>query len=337
MLQYPPQLSLVIQQINIHPLFKTFLMKTETNTTRYIVAGIGELLWDMLPGNALPGGAPANFAIHCQKLGAYSSVISAIGNDRDGKDIVAFLENKNINTALIKNSKRCTGHVFVTLDSNGKPDYSIEEDVAWDNIELQSQEIEFAATCDAVCFGSLAQRNKTSRESIQVFLNNTSEDCLRIFDINLRQNYYNIDTIEKSLSFANILKLNDEELPVLQKHLELPKDTEAAISEIIERYELSHLALTMGSQGSIMATPTETAFEPGLNIKISDTIGAGDSFTATMCMGILNNMPIKLINKLAGYIAAFVCTQPGATPTLPDELTQDFKQYVSNRPEELLH
>ncbi|MBN2844085.1 MAG: carbohydrate kinase [Sedimentisphaerales bacterium] len=298
---------------------------------KYIVTGIGELLWDILPETKVPGGAPANFAIHARKLGAETTVISAIGNDKDGQDILEFLEKKGVNTRHIPLTSSPTGTVNVIVDELGKPDYTIAENSAWDYISLPEKAQELAGECHAVCFGSLAQRNKTSRESIGHFLKATSSNCLRIFDINLRKNYYSPEIITNSLVLANVVKLNDEELLVLQKMFDLSNHTEQALQELLERFDLRHIALTLGAQGSIMLNQEQIHHQPGIkNLTIRDTIGAGDSFTAAMCMGLLHNMPLATINKLSGSIAAFVCTQAGATPDLPGQLIHEFERFAGS-------
>lgn len=301
------------------------------DSEKYIITGIGELLWDILPETKVPGGAPANFAIHARKLGAKATVISAIGNDTNGQNILDFLAKKGINTSHISTTPSPTGTVNVIIDKLGKPDYTIAEDSAWDHIPLSEKALELAGKCHAVCFGSLAQRNKTSRKSIELFLRAASSNCLKIFDINLRKSYYTPEIITNSLELANVVKLNDEELFVLQKLLGLPQHTEQALQELTERFDLNHIALTLGAQGSIMANREQLHHQPGIkNIAIRDTIGAGDSFTAAMCMGLLHNIPLAAINKLSGSIAAFVCTEPGATPDLPGQLIHEFERFADS-------
>ncbi len=304
------------------------------DSEKYIITGIGELLWDILPETKAPGGAPANFAIHARKLGAEAAVISAIGNDKNGLDILEFLTQKGINARHIPITPSPTGTVNVIVDKSGKPDYAIAENSAWDHIPLPEKALELAGECHAICFGSLAQRNKTSRESIELFLRAASSNCLKIFDINLRKEYYTPEIITNSLELANVVKLNDEELLILQDMLDLPCDIEPALYELQKRYNLKHIALTLGAKGSIMLDQEQINQQPGIkNIAIRDTIGAGDSFTAAMCMGILHNMPLAAINKLSGSIAAFVCTQDGATPELPGQLIYEFERFTRQIPQ----
>ena len=297
----------------------------QNNSKTPVIVGIGELLWDVMPTNTRLGGAPANFAIHCQSLGGKSAIISSVGNDKPGKEILSQLRDANINTNYINTCDHQTGWVDVTIDNNGIPEYTIHTNVAWDHITLNETHIQLAQKCNAVCFGSLAQRNTTSKSSIFEFLQNTTESCLKIFDINLRQNYYSRQLIADSLKYANILKLNDNELTILQQMFNLPSDTKPAIQTLIEQYDLGCLALTLGENGSILANKSNFHHQPSIPVNISDTIGAGDSFTAALTMGLLKKIDLETINQTAGKIAAFVCSQPGATPSLPNDLADELK------------
>ncbi|MBN2511302.1 MAG: carbohydrate kinase [Sedimentisphaerales bacterium] len=297
------------------------------NTTinrRYNIVGIGELLWDMLPEDRRLGGAPANFAIHARALGANARIVSAVGRDSDGQDILESLTHKQVPTDLILRNSRPTGKVLVHLDASGHPSYTIEQNAAWDFMVLSAEAQQLAGVCDAICFGSLAQRNLPSRLSIHQFLIHTPEHCLRIFDINLRQNYYSKEIIEMSLGAANVLKLNDDELVVLREILELPESEEQALRTMMERYNLRYIALTRGADGSLMMSPEQTVQCAGTPLTVQDTIGAGDSFTAAMALGILNGLPLDIINRNAGHVAAYVCSHAGATPDLPAWLVAEF-------------
>lgn len=297
------------------------------NTTinrRYNVVGIGELLWDMLPGNKRLGGAPANFAIHANSLGANARIISAVGQDCDGNEILQSLAKKHLSTDLILRNTHPTGKVHVQLDACGHPAFTIEKNSAWDFIELPAEAQHLASQCDAVCFGSLAQRNLASRLSIHQFLIHTPDPCLRIFDINLRQNYYSREIIDASLGAANVLKLNADELIVLQDILGLPQSEELSLQAIMERYNLRYIAMTRGAAGSLMMSPDQTVQCPAIPLTVQDTIGAGDSFTAAMTMGILHGLPLDTVNRNAGHVAAYVCSHSGATPDLPSSLVADF-------------
>jgi len=296
---------------------------------QYNIVGIGELLWDMLPGNKRMGGAPANFAIHAMALGANAHIISAIGQDLEGQEILDCLAQKQISTNLILRNGHPTGKVLIQLDSCGHPSYTIEQNVAWDFIELSPEALKLAGVCDAVCFGSLAQRNLPSRLSIHQFLIHTPEHCLRVFDINLRQNYYTREILETSLGAANVFKLNDDELVVIQDILGLPQSEEQALQTLMERYDLQYIALTRGAAGSLMMSPEQTVQCPAIPLTVQDTIGAGDSFTAAMVIGILHGLPLEMVNRNAGRVAAYVCSHAGATPDLPAWLIAEFHRKIT--------
>lgn len=295
----------------------------------YVIVGIGELLWDMLPGDKRLGGAPANFAIHAGAMGARSIVISAAGQDTLGDEIFSTLASKRVSSDFIARSNHATGCVNVKLDADGNPSYDIALNAAWDHVELTPEMLTLAAACSAVCFGSLAQRNSVTRESVHQFLAATPAHCLRIFDINLRQDFYSKEIITDSLRAANVLKLNSDELQALTPLLELPRPTVEALRMLMHRYDLECIALTRGAAGSVMLTASELASCPGLPTVVRDTVGAGDAFTAAMAMGLLNKMPLDAVNAFAEKMAAFVCSQPGATPELPGSLIDDL--YVSRK------
>ena len=282
-----------------------------------IVAGIGELLWDLLPTGKQMGGAPANFAFHAKQAGCESLIISAIGNDTNGEDLLQTLTNQGSATRLIQKNSFPTGTVTVSLSPQGQPQYTIHEGVAWDYIGLNEQTKAVISKLDAVCFGSLAQRNPVSAAAIQQLLTLVKPDCLKVFDINLRQHYYSKPIIETSLQFADILKLNDEELPVLSGFFGLNGDIENQLYQLISQYQLNFIVYTMGAKGSIVFSETKSSLVEAPEIKVADTVGAGDSFTAVFTTGILLNVPFAEAHKQASRVAAYVCTQKGACPVLP--------------------
>ena len=282
---------------------------------QFKVAGIGELLWDLLPKGKQLGGAPCNFAYHASREGCESFVVSTIGRDGLGKEILALFDERALDTSYVQQTANFpTGTVEVTLDSNGIPGYIIHENVAWDNIGWNSSLEALAKNVDAVCFGSLAQRNTVSRQTILNFLNATKADCLRVFDINLRQAFYTEDIILKSLELANILKLNDDELPVLAELLGLHGNDDDLLKQLMQKFNLKLVALTKGAKGSLLLTGNEESYLEVPKVKIVDTIGAGDSFTAVLVAGMLQNRKLKEIHESATQLAAFVCTQNGAMP-----------------------
>lgn len=287
---------------------------------RFKVAGLGEVLFDAFPEGEKFGGAPANFTCHCHSLGAEAYVVSCIGDDERGEKARAFLDNHGVNTScLVTSDEHETGVVLVTLDKAGKPDYEIKEGVAWDNIPLTDQMLELAPRLDAVCFGSLAQRNEVSRRTILRFLEATSSGCLRVFDINIRQNFYNEDLIRASLDLANALKLNDEELPIVAGIIGAAGSDEDVVKAVIKEFDLKLAVLTCGPRGALMATPDGSSFaSPPADCRVVNTVGAGDAFTAATIMGFLQGRMLEEINRHANDLAAYVCTQHGAVPQLPD-------------------
>lgn len=288
------------------------------------VLGVGEVLWDLFPEGMQFGGAPANFAFHAQALGAEGYMISAVGNDELGDGILDHLNSIGLDTDYIHVDNRYpTGTVEVKLDSNGKPDYIIHQNVAWDFIPVTERTLILARSADAVCFGSLAQRSEISRNSVRKILSTLKKDCLKVFDINLRQSFYSETIVRESLELCNCLKLNDDELPVVMDLCGISGNEVKAVKTLIREYELEIVALTKGHKGSLLVTENSTSFLEAPVVKIADTVGAGDAFTAALVMGLLHNDPIETIHRTANQLAAYVCTQNGATPVLPEELKSE--------------
>ena len=288
---------------------------------RYVI-GLGEALWDVLPEGKKLGGAPANFAYHAgQFLGqANTMAISALGEDKLAEETIAALEEHGLQYTMPR-VPYPTGTVQVQLDEQGIPTYDIRENVAWDNIPFTPEIEEIARNCRAVCFGSLAQRNVVSRETIQKFLDATPADCVKIFDINLRQQFYTKEVIKESLQRCNILKINDEELVLIGRMFGYPGlDIENKCWLILGKYNLDMLVLTCGTNGSYVFTPGQMSFQETPKVEVADTVGAGDSFTGSFCAAILSGKPVTEAHKLAVKVSAFVCTQNGAMPTLPATL-----------------
>jgi fructokinase len=288
-----------------------------------IIVGLGEVLWDLLPAGKQLGGAPANFAFHAQQLGARGVVVSAVGRDALGEEIKARLEQLGVSSKL-HISDLPTGTVSVKLDAAGVPSYVIHQPVAWDEMRDAGEGKDLAARTDVVCFGSLAQRSLTSRATIHAFLAATRRDqCLRVFDINLRQDFYSELVIRESLDMTGVFKLNDQELPVVAGLLGLPADEATFAESLLSRLpSLRVIALTRGPHGSALFTRDETNQHPGVPATLADTVGAGDAFTATLAIGLLRGEPLDRINAAANRVAAYVCSQHGATPKLPAELLE---------------
>ena len=286
---------------------------------RYIV-GLGEALWDVLPDGKKLGGAPANFAYHAAQFGLDTIAISALGEDKLAEETIDALKEHNLNY-LMPRVPYPTGTVQVTLTGDGIPTYDIKENVAWDNIPLTDEMLEIAKNARAVCFGSLAQRNVVSRENIHKFLDATPDDCVKIFDINLRQQFYTKEVIKESLKRCNILKINDEELVLIGRMFGYPGlDIENKCWLILGKYNLDMLVLTCGTNGSYVFTPGQMSFQETPKVEVADTVGAGDSFTGSFCACIINGKPVQEAHKTAVQVSAYVCTQNGAMPVIPAEL-----------------
>jgi fructokinase len=282
------------------------------------IVGLGEVLWDVLPTGKELGGAPANFAYVSKQLGNHGIVASRVGNDKNGREILQGVESKGVDVSHIQTDPEYqTGTVKVSLE-NGQPSYEITKTVAWDFLELNEDWNDLAKTCDAVCFGTLAQRNAVSRHTIQEFMKLVKTDCLRIFDVNLRQNYFSPDVIKDSLNLANVVKLNHEELPKLSEMFAINSLNEMEQAKrLCGKFKIKFMCLTRGGNGSLLLTEDETSEHCGIKVEIADTIGAGDSFTAAMSHGILRGWNLDEINVFANKVGAFVASQTGAMPDFP--------------------
>jgi fructokinase len=287
---------------------------------KQIAIGIGEILWDMLPDGKVLGGAPANFVYNISQFGYNGQVVSAIGKDHLGKEILQLLNSKNIGFNIQQNDFQ-TGVVHVTLDNKGIPQYEICENVAWDHIDFTPEMEILARNTIAFCFGTLAQRSLISRTTILRFMDLLPTEALRVFDINLRQHYFNKALIENSLNKCNILKINDEELEIVAEMFMMKKNSEADIcKQMLKKFTLDILILTKGIGGSYVFTKNEISNLPTPQVKVADTVGAGDAFTAAFIASYLNDKNILRAHEIAVQVSAYVCTQIGATPTFPAEI-----------------
>lgn len=289
-----------------------------------MIVGLGEILWDVLPEGKKLGGAPANFAYHAAQLGLNSIAVSAIGNDALGDEIEQYLQQYHLQ-ALLPRVDFPTGTVDVQLSGQGIPTYQIHEGVAWDNIPVSSDLIRIAKQARVVCFGSLAQRSSVSRQTIRRFIEEmpTGAHCYRVFDINLRQHYYDVETISASLELCNVLKINDEELAIVGDMFGLGGISDAdKCWALLGRYGLKMLILTCGTKGSYVYSPGKVSYQPTPLVEVADTVGAGDSFSAAFVSAIVQGWTIEEAHQRAVNISAYVCTQHGAMPRLPEELIQ---------------
>ena len=290
------------------------------------VVGMGEALWDVLPEGRKIGGAPANFAYHVSQFGLPSVVVSAVGDDPLGDEILENFTSKGL-THKVDKVPYPTGTVQVELDQEGIPMYDIKENVAWDNIPFTPELEEIAKNAKAVCFGSLAQRNIVSRQTIAKFLDAMpkKDDNLVVFDVNLRQGFYNKEILCESMERCNILKINDEELVTVSRMFGYPGiDLQDKCWILLGKYNLKMLILTCGVNGSYVFTPGKVSFQPTPKVEVADTVGAGDSFTAAFIASILKGDSVEEAHSKAVRTSAFVCTQKGAMPILPKELTDCF-------------
>ncbi|MGL4411396.1 MAG: carbohydrate kinase family protein [Bacteroidales bacterium] len=286
-----------------------------------LIVGMGEALWDVLPEGKKIGGAPANFAYHVSQFGLSSCVVSAVGDDALGHEIIENFTSKGL-THLIERVPYPTGTVHVELDQEGVPQYDIKENVAWDNIPFTDKLKSLAEKTKAICFGSLAQRNVVSRNTINLFLDAMpqNEDSLIVFDVNLRQGFYNKEIICNSMERCNILKINDEELVTVSRMFGYPGiDLQDKCWILLGKYNLKMLILTCGINGSYVFTPGNVSFQTTPKVEVADTVGAGDSFTAAFISSIIKGKSVTEAHALAVQTSAFVCTKNGAMPILPQQ------------------
>ena len=293
------------------------------------IVGIGEVLWDLLLTGPQLGGAPANFSYHAHALGAKVHVITCVGNDDYGREVIRRFHALGLPDATVQvDANRPTGTASVALSGDGVAHFTIHENVAWDCIAEPPEAAAAASVAHAICFGTLAQRCALSRNTIQRLLAQTPANALRVFDINLRQQFYSRTVIEESLHLANVLKLNADELPALAKIFSLAGSPEKQIVQLAETFSLRLVALTRGPNGSLLYQNQSGKIRwsdcPSLPVRVVDTVGAGDSFTAALVLGLLHEMDLGEINKIANEVASYVCSQAGATPPMPEEFAGRF-------------
>ena len=288
------------------------------------IVGLGEILWDVFPDGPRFGGAPANFACSAAELTQGScrvEMISAVGDDEFGPPALQALRDHGVGVDYVPIKAQQTGQVLVRLDDKGQATYTFAEDTAWDNLNWSTDLAALAMHTAAVCFGTLGQRSNASQDVIRRFVDATPGDCLRIFDINLRPPYWTPDVIRQSLPLSNILKLNDAELPELAALLDLSGSDEQLAAQLIDHFQLKLVVLTRGDNGSLLVDATgQTSELAGDRIPVVDTVGAGDSFTAAIAVGLLKGLDLSSLHRRAANVAAFVCSRAGATPSIPSHL-----------------
>ncbi|MFC1921282.1 carbohydrate kinase [Chloroflexota bacterium] len=287
----------------------------------YSVVGIGELLWDVFPSGKVPGGAPANFAYHFNVLGGEGLIVSSLGSDSMGDEILKFLDTQSLTPKYITiDAEHPTGTVTVDVGVEGEPSFTIHENVAWDFIPHSQLLTELGANIDAICFGTLAQRSEVSRSTIKTFIEQAPRRTLRLFDINLRKAFYTREVIEWSLEACNILKLNESELQVLSHLFQMQGDEITLLYDLSGRFNLEFIALTKGAMGSTIYNQKKVFVHDGFKTDVVDTVGSGDAFTAALLSGILSDIDLDTINDYANRLASYVCSKRGATPPIPVEL-----------------
>lgn len=293
-------------------------------TARSTIVGLGEILWDVFPEGPQFGGAPANFACSVAELGGNAIdafIVGSVGRDDLGTRAINLLKSHGVRTNFVSQVKQRTGQVLVTLDSAGRPSFEIAQDAAWDNVAWSDRLAELAARADAVCFGTLGQRGTIARDTIQRFVRATRSDCLRILDINLRPPFWTEEVVRQSLVLANVLKLNDTELPTVARIFGWQGSDRELLQRLLAQFSLRLVALTRGEQGAVLLSSTgEMSDLPAQPTSIADTVGAGDAYTAALAIGLLRNLPLGQTNAWAIRVAAFVCSQAGATPRFPEHL-----------------
>ena len=288
-----------------------------------VVIGLGELLWDIFPDGKRPGGAPANVAYQAQQLGCQGVVASRVGIDERGDEVIEFLESKGLRTLAIQRDELApTGRVTVSFNDQNQPEYIIHENVAWDKLEFTDDLQQVMERANAVCFGTLAQRSEVSRRAVMQAVEATSENCLRVYDVNIRQNYYDVSWIQQSLKLASIVKMNDEEVELLAPQLKLPTDEKEFSITLIKKFDLKLVCITRGSKGCRLTSKEESITIPGEPVQVADTVGAGDAFTAGLIYSQLSGKSLKESGEIANKIGGLVASHHGAMPELKDEFTR---------------
>jgi fructokinase len=306
----------------------------------HLVLGLGELLWDLLPEGPRLGGAPANFAVMAGQLGSHAAILSRIGRDDLGRRAVDILDPLPVDASGVQvDLVHETGQVTVDF-SDGQPRFTIHQPAAWDFLELTDDWVHMAERADAICFGSLAQRCKEARQTIQTLAAQTSSKCVRVFDVNLRAPFYSGEVIQESLELATVLKMNDGEVPVVLGLLGLPTGDVAELgldllrqgaARLLDEFPtLNMVAVTRGSRGSLLVTRDDWHQHPGIPVKVADTIGAGDAFTAAMTHYLLRGADLATLNEAGNRWGGWVASHAGAMPQLPDRLREDMTATIGS-------
>ncbi len=298
----------------------------------HIVVGLGEVLWDCFADSRRPGGAPANVAFHAQQLGHRGIICSRVGSDRAGDELLAYLADRGLETRNIqRDADRPTGRVTVDGTDPSRPSYTIHENVAWDYIEPDGALERLAGEASAICFGTLAQRSRLSRGTIHRFLA-MAPKALIVYDVNLRQSWYQRDWIEWSLGTSRIVKLNTDEVCVMAQVLEIRcTEPQRFAATLRGRYDVEFVCITRAERGCVVIGPDREVYVPGRPVEVADAVGAGDAFSAALISGFLRRWPLEESVKFANRVGALVASRPGAMPVLAEELAALVDQ-VEGRP-----
>ncbi|WP_114747864.1 carbohydrate kinase family protein [Pleomorphovibrio marinus] len=281
----------------------------------------GEMLWDVFPKDKIPGGAPMNVALHLQHLGHHVAMFSAIGEDKMGKKLLAFVEKYGVKTDYIQRNKEYpTGTVLVDDSDKENIKYDIVKPSAWDYIAFEEKMIREVQLADCFIFGSLAVRNQTSKETLFRLL---QKDVLKVLDINLRPPHYTPELLEQLLEKADILKINEEELTILADYLNLPSKVPAALEKLSESFDIDTICVTLGAKGAMLYTLEELVTHPGYPVTVKDSVGAGDAFLAGFVIKYLEKESPEIILDYACALGALVASLPGGTPEYkPEQIEQ---------------
>jgi fructokinase len=291
----------------------------------FTVVGLGEALWDLLPSGPRLGGAPANFAYHAAALGARAMVVTRVGDDDLGREVIRRFAQADLPRETVQvDLARRTGTVAVTLDEKGVPHYTFAEDAAWEHLAATDVALQAVRGAHAVCFGTLAQRSAISRKAIQQLVAAAPAGALKIFDVNLRLDFYSRELIDESMRLSNVLKMNDEELAVLTTMFSLHGDVMQRIERLVRLFGFKVVVVTCGLSGSLIHQNGRWSELRAQPVQVVDTVGAGDAFTAALSLGLLARMSLSEVHVIAAEMASYVCSQHGATPPIPRELRGRF-------------
>jgi fructokinase len=281
------------------------------------VVAIGEVLWDVIGAEKHLGGAPFNFAVHCHHLGARSAIVSRVGCDKLGDEIFARADALHIDSSLIQRDlEHPTGEAHVSLRGDGQPEFVIQREVAYDYLGADPAAMAALRAADVVCFGTLCQRHVVARHSIIAMLE-AARQALIVCDLNLRQPHYSHDVVRDSLEKSDLLKLNDHELRLVRRMVNLEHfDEDAFITHLLGTYDLEMVCVTLGARGCILQTRHERVAAPGYPCQVVDTVGSGDAFTAALLVKVKTGSSLAEVADFANLVGAYVATQRGATPPI---------------------